>query len=424
VPLPRRDVTVRVTATTLGGRQSTASVSHVFGLPPSARPRGTIPHVDGALARRIVPLVRAFPGSSAVYVRDLTTGAGAAWNARAHFPAGSTLKLGIAVETLRSLRSKPARDSYVDRLLRRAIQSSDNIAANELEVLIGGSTSGGGHRVTALMHDLGLVDSEMYGGYIPGTLARRLPIPLRSDEQPYYGVGKRTSAYDMAQLFAYIHLAAGGKGRLAKRHAGFTRTDARYLLYLLAHVTDRGKLGRFLGGRASALHKAGWITTARHDAGIVYWTGGAFVVAVMTHGAGVGTASDVLAGRVARRALDRFSETHRSTASPQANPIPLENAKAGTTAWRGPDVQDGAIEAYASQTSVAPGETIRFHVSASPAEPYHIHVYRIGWYGGAGGREVACIPADCSQTSDGADHGTPATKRLRQRIVSVRQERR
>jgi beta-lactamase class A len=312
VPLPRRDVTVRVTATTLGGRQSSASVSHVFGLPASARPRGTIPHVDGALARRIVPLVRAFPGSSAVYVRDLTTGAGAAWNARAHFPAGSTLKLGIAVETLRSLRGKPARGSYVDRLLRRAIQSSDNIAANELEVLIGGSTSGGGHRVTALMHDLGLVDSEMYGGYIPGTLARRLPIPLRSDEQPYYGVGKRTSAYDMAQLFAYIHLAAGGKGRLAKRHAGFTRTDARYLLYLLAHVTDRGKLDRFLGGRASALHKAGWITTARHDAGIVYWRGGAFVVAVMTHGAGVGTASDALAGRVALRALRQLTLSRRT----------------------------------------------------------------------------------------------------------------
>jgi beta-lactamase class A len=303
VPLPRRDVTVSVTTTTLAGRHSRASVPHVFGLPRSARPRGTVAHLDGRLAQRIVPLVRAFPGSSAVYVRDLTTGAGAAWNARARFPAGSTLKLGIAVETLRSLRGKPARGSYVDRLLRRAIQSSDNIAANELEVLIGGSTSGGGHRVTALMHDLGLVDSEMYGGYIPGTLARRLPIPLRSDEQPYYGVGKRTSAYDMAQLFAYIHLAAGGKGRLAKRHAGFTRTDARYLLYLLAHVTDRGKLGRFLGERASALHKAGWIVGARHDAGLVYWRGGVFAVAVMTHGPGVGTASDVLAGRVARRAL-------------------------------------------------------------------------------------------------------------------------
>jgi beta-lactamase class A len=307
VPLPRRDVTVSVTATTLAGRSSQASVPHVFGLPRSARPRGTVAHLDGRLAQRIVPLVRAFPGSSAVYVRDLTTGAGTAWNARARFPAGSTLKLAIAVEALRTLGGKPSPGSYADGLLRRAIIYSDNVAANQLEVLFGGSTSGGSHRVNSLMRALGLVDSEMYGGYIPGTLARRRPIPRRVDERPYYGVGKSTSAFDLAQLFAYIHLAAESKGRLARRFSGFTAADARYLLYLLAHVVDRGKLDRFLAGRASSLHKAGWIIGARHDAGIVYWPGGAFVVAVMTHGSGAGTASDVLAGRVAQRALGRFA---------------------------------------------------------------------------------------------------------------------
>jgi beta-lactamase class A len=307
VPLPRRDVTVRVSAIALGGRRSSTSVNHVFGLPERASPRGTLAHVDGALVKRIVPLVRAFPGSSAVYIRDLTTGAGAAWNARAHFPAGSTLKLAIAVETLRSLPSTPRRGSYADGLLRRAIVYSDNVAANSLEVLFGGSTSGGSFLVNSLLRGLGLSDSEMYGGYIPGTLARRLPIPLRADESPYYGVGKHTTAYDLAQLFAYVHLAAAGKGRLAQQKTGFTAADARYLLYLLAHVVDRGKLGRFLGGRASALHKAGWIRSARHDAGIVYWSGGAFAVAVMTYGSGVGKASDVLAGRVAARALERFA---------------------------------------------------------------------------------------------------------------------
>jgi hypothetical protein len=129
---------------------------------------------------------------------------------------------------------------------------------------------------------------------------------MRIDERPYYGVGKSTSAFDLAQLFAYIHLAAEGKGRLARQHRGFTAADARYLLYLLARVTDRGKLDRFLGGRAAVLHKAGWIIGARHDAGLIYWAGGVFAVAVMTHGSGVGTASDVLAGRVGRRALVHF----------------------------------------------------------------------------------------------------------------------
>jgi beta-lactamase class A len=312
VPLPRRDVTVSVTATTLAGRRSRARVPHVFGLPEAARPRGAVPHLDGRLAQRVVPIVRSFPGSSGVYVRDLTTGAGAAWNARARFPAGSTLKLAIAVEALRTLPSTPLRGSYADRLLRGAIVASDNVAANSLEVLFGGSTSGGSHRVNSLMRSLGLVDSEMYGGYIPGTLARRRPIPMRIDERPYYGVGKSTTAFDLAQLFAYIHLAAERKGRLARRHPGFTPADARYLLYLLAHVTDRGKLDRFLAGRASSLHKAGWITSARHDAGLVYWRGGVFAVAVMTHGSGVGTASDVLAGRVALRALRQLTLSRRA----------------------------------------------------------------------------------------------------------------
>ncbi len=56
------------------------------------------------------------------------------------------------------------------------------------------------------------------------------------------------------------------------------------------------------------LDKAGWITKARHDGALVYGPGGAFLAVVMTwNGRGVGSSSDVLAGRVARAALARFS---------------------------------------------------------------------------------------------------------------------
>ena len=78
---------------------------------------------------------------------------------------------------------------------------------------------------------------------------------------------------------------------------------------MLAQVRDHGKLDREVGAVAGVrvLHKAGWIGTARHDNGIVFWPGGAFVATVMTYrSGGAGTASDVLAGRVARIALDRF----------------------------------------------------------------------------------------------------------------------
>ena len=57
----------------------------------------------------------------------------------------------------------------------------------------------------------------------------------------------------------------------------------------------------------TVLHKAGWITKARHDSGLVYSSGGALVVTVLTwNGGGVGSASDLLATRVAREALRRL----------------------------------------------------------------------------------------------------------------------
>ncbi len=44
------------------------------------------------------------------------------------------------------------------------------------------------------------------------------------------------------------------------------------------------------------------------------------------------------------------------------------------------------IEGYCSRTSVSAGETIAFHVSANPASEFTLAVYRLGYYGGAGGR--------------------------------------
>ncbi len=182
---------------------------------------------------------------------------------------------------------------------------SDNEAANEVEALFGG-----GSRVDELLHGLGLDDTWMAGGYLRDPQGRQPPIPVRVESRPAFGCCKYTTAFDLARLLADVHLAAGGRGPLAVRYRReFTPADARYLLYLLAHVRDRGKLGRFLaGGPYALLHKAGWISDARHDAGLVYWPGGVFVAVAMTWGSGVGIDSDVLAGRLARHTLARLEQ--------------------------------------------------------------------------------------------------------------------
>ena len=44
------------------------------------------------------------------------------------------------------------------------------------------------------------------------------------------------------------------------------------------------------------------------------------------------------------------------------------------------------IEGYCSHTSVRAGETVNFLVSTNPPSPFTLDIYRIGYYGGIGGR--------------------------------------
>ena len=307
VTLPLGDVTVRVTTIARNGRRSSALVRDVFALPPGSRPRVVPAHLDRTLERKLTSSVRAYSGTAGYYVQSLTGGSGAAWNAKARFPAASTVKLAIAATVLAEYSGIPAPGSRIDALLRTMIIPSDDSAANSLLVWLAGSTSSGAYRVNDLMQSIGLTDTLMYGGYATRTLSAR--IPRRVDETPAFGVGKYTTAWDMTSLWRALWLASGGIGPLRSSEPGLTSADARYLLWLTAHVTDQPKLDSTVGAdrKVLVLHKAGWISAARHDTGLVFWEGGVFVAGVMTwRSYGVSASSDRLAGRVAATALRRF----------------------------------------------------------------------------------------------------------------------
>jgi beta-lactamase family protein len=311
VHVPVGERTVRVVTVDRDGRRAARSIPHVLALPAASQPRFRTGRVDQGLAKRLQAITRGYPGTSAFYVQSLTSGAGASWNAGASFPAASTLKLAIAVTALARTDGKPRPGSTLDGLLRRMLWYSDNAAANAVERYMGGSTSGGSSLVNAMMRSIGLVDTEMYGGYVIGTrtLSGDADIPVRVDEQPSWGIGKRTSAHDLAGLARAVWLAGAGLGPLHRAQPAFTPADARYVLYLLAHVHDPGKIDRQVRRVEGVVvaHKAGWVDSARHDAGLVFWGGGVYVVSVMTYrAAGAGVSSDVLAGRIAKAALDRF----------------------------------------------------------------------------------------------------------------------
>lgn len=83
-------------------------------------------------------------------------------------------------------------------------------------------------------------------------------------------------------------------------------------------------------------------------------------------------------------------------ASARPDLIRAENEKPGTTDWmlvtsrldRRERWRSPQIEGFCSRTSVRAGETLAIAVSTRPPSPFVIDVYRLGYYGGKGGRHV------------------------------------
>lgn len=76
------------------------------------------------------------------------------------------------------------------------------------------------------------------------------------------------------------------------------------------------------------------------------------------------------------------------------NPVQVENARPGTRDWllTHPRIDPSTkyrcpwIEGYGSKTSLQAGDSIDFHISTRPGSAFTIDIYRMGFYGGTGGR--------------------------------------
>ncbi len=82
------------------------------------------------------------------------------------------------------------------------------------------------------------------------------------------------------------------------------------------------------------------------------------------------------------------------TAAIAGNAIERENAQLGTSTWKISVARTAStqIQAYANATSVQPGKTLTFYVSTQQEGTHFlIDIYRLGWYGGDGGRLMTSI---------------------------------
>ncbi|MCF2530454.1 N,N-dimethylformamidase beta subunit family domain-containing protein [Yinghuangia soli] len=78
--------------------------------------------------------------------------------------------------------------------------------------------------------------------------------------------------------------------------------------------------------------------------------------------------------------------------------VAAENTRPGTGDWRVPERWGAPLMGFLDQDSVACGETVRLRVTGPG--PARLTAYRLGWYGGTGGREV--------WSASGVPGGSPA----------------
>lgn len=104
-------------------------------------------------------------------------------------------------------------------------------------------------------------------------------------------------------------------------------------------------------------------------------------------------------------------QLHRAPHYPFSAALAAENARPGTWDWLvGLDIASpDEIQAYASAPSVTPGGTLTFYVSSQhEGLPVTVSIYRLGWYGGRGGRLLASF----KQTAHAQGYYDEATRQL------------
>jgi hypothetical protein len=85
----------------------------------------------------------------------------------------------------------------------------------------------------------------------------------------------------------------------------------------------------------------------------------------------------------------------------------------------------GSVEGFSTQFSVAPGDTVQFKVKTpAGSSSYRYEIYRLGWYGGQGARQVwpACEvapPGECPRITVSNNPAQPLCRRYRSDDVGL-----
>jgi beta-lactamase class A len=237
-----------------------------------------------------------FRGVISYYVEDLQTGRTIVWNENQQLPAGSVIKLPIAVSVFeQELAGKLQLDAEVvlkktdkadgSGVLKRTRSGTKLTVASLLELMLQRSDNTATNMLTDLL-GLEEINGACRRQGLTATCMPRYIMDLAARDNK---VENYTSATDMARLLKALY----------ERKILDPPTSAQLLDILKGqHVRDR--LPRYLPPGVVVAHKTGLMKDACHDVGILYGRNHDYVVAVLTSEFGSYTQAKQAIGLIGR----------------------------------------------------------------------------------------------------------------------------
>ena len=239
------------------------------------------PQPDAAMRKLLPQIQKGLPrnnGEWAVYVHNMSTGAGACMNSK-QMQAASLIKLyimGAVYENYEEFADAHGKEE-VDRLLHAMITVSDNDAANTLTTYLGnGDPDAGLQAVTEYCTTHGYKDSHM------GRLL------LHSNELDDNYTSVKDCGLFLSRVYANAAGAVSGKERKAADQTP-GMPGAKEMFSLLSQQTRTNKIPSRLPEGVRVANKTGELGDVENDAGIIYSTKGGVDLVVCFMSEGVST---------------------------------------------------------------------------------------------------------------------------------------
>ena len=224
-----------------------------------------------------------FPGFYSIYIKDLASGEEYTDDADVAYAGMSILKVAIMMEAYRHLDGPPDLDTT--KLLTETMTLSGNFTANLLlRYTIGdGDAYEGVRRLNESMRYLGLVNTFMATPYDEDVLTQHISTPAnqRTDVSTNPDPFMQTTPQDMGRLLEMIYQCANGGGTLIAAYPDeLTADECQAMLDIMSQNRIGALIEAGVPEGTRVAHKHGWVGDTHGDAGIVFTSGGDYVLCV------------------------------------------------------------------------------------------------------------------------------------------------